>query len=116
MKLSFKLLLAAGAALLFAAACSKYDDKELRDKISSLEGRVSTLEDLVKTANKNIQSLQTLTAGLDKAVFVTAVNELSDGSYEIQFSNSKTATIKNGKDGKDGKDGEDGSTPAIGVK
>lgn len=61
MKLSFKLLLAAGAALVLAAACEKYDDSELRGKISTLEGRIATLEDLVKTANKNIADLQTLT-------------------------------------------------------
>ncbi len=113
MKISFKLLLAAGAALVLAAACKRYDDTELRGKISSLESRFTELENLVKTANKNIQDLQTLTAGLDKAVFVTAVNELPGGGYEIKFSNNKTATIK---DGKDGKDGEDGSTPVIGVK
>ena len=78
MKLSFKLLAAAGLALVLAA-CEKYDDTELRNKISALEGRVTTLEDLVKTANQNIQNLQTLTAGLDKAVFVTTVNELTGG-------------------------------------
>ena len=109
MKLSFRLLAAAGLALVFAA-CEKYDDTELRNKISALEGRVTTLEDLVKTANQNIQNLQTLTAGLDKAVFVTAVNELTGGGYEIKFSNGKTATIK------DGKNGENGNTPIIGVK
>ncbi len=112
MKLSFKLLAAAGLALVLAA-CEKYDDTELRNKISALEGRVTSLEDLVKTANQNIQDLQTLTAGLDKAVFVTAVNELPGGGYEIKFSNNKTATIK---DGKDGKNGENGNTPIIGVK
>lgn len=108
MKSFIKLFLAAGsAALLFAVSCGKYDDSELRGKITSLENRVSSLEDLIKTANRNIQNLQTLTTGLDKAIFVTAVNKLSDGGYEIVFSSGDPVVIKNG---------EDGTTPAIGVK
>jgi len=96
----------AGLGLGLAAACAKYDDSDLQEKVSYLEGRLGALEEQVKTANKNIQDLQILTAGLDKAVFVTAVNKLTDG-YEIRFSNGTSATIK---------DGKDGYAPAIGVK
>ena len=103
MKGFFKILLAAVLLLGFTAACQKYDDTELRSKISGLESRVSKLEELVKTANNNISALQTLTAVLKDALFVTAINDLEDG-YEIKFSNGKTVTLKNGK------------TPAIGVK
>ena len=103
MKSFFRILFAAGLVLGLSAACQKYDDTELRGKISGLESRVSKLEELVKTANNNISALQTLTAVLKDALFVTAINELEDG-YEIKFSNGKTVTLKNGK------------TPAIGVK
>jgi len=107
MRFSFKSLLAVGlAGALAAVSCGKYDDSELRDKISSIEERLSRLEQLMQTANQNIASLQTLTAVLNDAVFVTEITELSDG-YQIKFSNGKTVTLKNGADG---------HTPAIGVK
>ncbi len=89
-----------------AVACNRYDDSELRNKVDALEGRMDKLEELVKKANQQIADLQTLTAGLDEAVFVTGINELSDG-YEILFSNDKTITVRNG---------EAGTSPVIGVK
>lgn len=101
-----KLLCFAIGLALVAVACNRYDDSELRDKVNSLEDRMSKLEDLVKKANQQIVDLQTLTEGLDKAVFVTDIKELTDG-YQIVFSNGKTLTVKNGEAGK---------TPAIGVR
>ena len=89
-----------------ALACQKYDDSDIRSKISGLDGRVSKLESLVQTANQNITALQTLTSVLNGAIFVNSVTEISDG-YEIKFSNGKTATLKNGTDG---------HSPVVGVK
>lgn len=106
MKLSFRLFLAAGIAACLALSCSKYDDTELRSDISQLKDRVTELENWKNTAQGNIQSLLTLTQGLDKSWFISAVNELTDG-YEIVFANGQKATIKNGTDG---------HSPAIGVK
>ena len=106
MKTLFRLLLAAGIGACLALSCSKYDDTELRNSLTKLSVRVTELENWKKSAQDNIQSLLTLTQGLDKNWFISAVNELGDG-YEIVFANGKKATIKNGADG---------HSPVIGVK
>ena len=103
MKASFKLFLVAGVCACLAVSCQKYDDTQIRNDISSLSSRVATLENWKNTAQGNIQSLLTLTEGLNKNYFITAINTLEDG-YEFVFSNGSKATIKNGH------------SPAIGVK
>ena len=106
MKSIFKLFLAVGFCACLALSCDKYDDSQIRNDISSLSNRVSTLESWMNSAQSNIQSLLTLTESINKNYFITAVNPLSDG-YEIVFSNGSKATIKNGSDG---------HSPVIGVK
>ena len=103
MKASFKLFLVAGVCACLAVSCQKYDDTQLRNDISSLSSRVATLENWKNSAQGNIQSLLTLTEGLNKNYYITAINKLEDG-YEFVFSNGSKATIK------------DGHSPAIGVK
>ncbi|MBP5720963.1 MAG: hypothetical protein J6W82_07850 [Bacteroidales bacterium] len=104
MKRLFNLLLTAAIALsALAVSCQMYDDSELRDKISGLEGRVSSIESKIATANSNIDGLKNIVASLDGKVYVTSVKEISDG-YQITFSDGNTVTLKNGV------------SPVIGVK
>ncbi len=103
MKASLRFILAAGLCAVLTLACVEYDDAELRSGLSSLTTRVEALESWKAAAQGNIQSLLTLTEGLDKNYFITAVNKLDDG-YEIVFSSGSKAIIK------------DGHSPAIGVK
>ena len=98
------ILLIAAFALAFAAvSCIKYDDTEIKNELSELQGRVGTLEEQMKTANDNISGLWEIVNNLKKHVYVESVSE-SDGVWTIKFSNGKTATLSNGH------------TPAIGVK
>lgn len=103
MNASLRFILAACFCACLALSCEKYDDSELRNGLSSLTSRVTALESWKNTAQGNIQSLLTLTEGLNKNYFITAINKLDDG-YEFVFSNGSKAVIK------------DGHSPAIGVK
>ncbi len=94
MKTLFKLFLALCLAAGAAVAC--YNDTALKSDIADLQGRVKTLEELVRTANGNISSLGGLVDALNGKVYINSVTETSDG-YIIKFSDGKTATITNGK-------------------
>ena len=87
-----------------AVSCMKYDDTALKNSLQSLEGRVATLEEQVKTANGNVSSLTTLVESLQGNVYVTSVNNTNDGCT-IAFSNGTNVNITNGTDGTDGADG-----------
>lgn len=80
-------------------SCSYGDDiDKVNERVDDLTKRVTTLEELVKTANANISTLQTLVDQLSKAEYVTNVTENSNG-YTLTFRSGKTATIANGVDG-----------------
>ena len=85
--------------LLCIVGC-EYDDSELRkanedlkNSVSKLEQRVSSVEAVQKAYNNNL--------------FISSITKIQDG-YEIVFSDGSKATILNGTDGKDGVDGKDG--------
>ena len=99
----FKILAMAVAVTAFAVSCEKYNDSELREKISGLEDRVKTLEDQMAAANSNIQGLKDIVAALEKKLTVSSVKETSEG-WVLSMSNGETITIKNGV------------SPIIGVK
>ena len=96
-------ILAAVVLATAAASCGKYDDSELRGKISDLEDRVEQLEWQMTVANSNIDGLKNIVASLEGKISIISVTETSDG-YEIKFSNNTTVTIRDGK------------SPVIGVK
>ena len=87
-------------------SCNKDDVNDLRVEILSMESRISSIEDWIQTANKNISDLQILTVELSNSVTVSSISELSYG-YEIQFSNGRIVTLKNGIAG---------HSPSIGVR
>ena len=108
-----KRILKATFTVLFASAlllvsCGSYDDSELRDKVSELEGRLAKLESAV---NANTQSIQALVEASNGKDAVTGFSELTDKSgYVITFASGKSVKLYHGKDG------QNGSTPVIGVK
>ncbi len=114
MKKILAMLFAAAAVL--TASCSKYDDSDLRNKFTSLDSRLTILENQVKDINKDVVALQTL---VSEGCVITKVEALADGSgytFTLSDKNNTTLTIKNGSDGKNGTNGtngKDGSTPQI---
>lgn len=104
MKKTLSLLM---CGLLLFGCSDKYDDSALRNDLNDLENRVAKLEELCKQMNTNISSLQKIVNALQDNLYISKVEQISDG-YIIHFSDGSTATIKNGKDS--------GNVPVIGVK
>ena len=108
--------------LLFAAtfilcSCAHQSLDEIRAEQTALNARLSALEEWQKTANVQIESMQSLIAALADNDYVTGVSELPDGSgYMIAFLKNETVIIKNGRQGEKGNDGAPGIVPNIGVK
>lgn len=71
---------------LAVVACNKYDDTELRNKISAMETRISTLE-------STVSGLQTIVSALQTGKRVTSV-EKSGNAYVITFTDGSKATIE----------------------
>lgn len=88
------------------AACSTYDDSELRGQLDDINDRLEAMEKAVADANSDLKALQGIVDAMRDGVTITEVNETEKG-YEIVFSDGKTATITNGSDGE---------APAIAVK
>lgn len=101
-----RILVALFSAALLFAACDKYDDSALQNRMNSLEGRVTELEAKVNSINADIASLQALVKALQENITVDVISKTKDG-YDITFSDGVTVSISNG---------EKGDTPHIGVK
>lgn len=78
-------------------------------RIEELEGRVGILEEQVRTLNSDAAAIQAIINAVQKNIFVTKVESITDG-YTITFSDGTTTTIKNG-----GK-GDTGATPVVSAK
>lgn len=106
-----KLILLLVTPMLLAAACNKFDDTPIWDKLNDHENRISVLEEMCRKMNTNIESLQTIVEALQKNEFVTSIVPITEGNtevgYTISFSSGKNITIYHGKDG---------YTPVFGVK
>lgn len=89
-------------------SCS-YDDDDLWNAVEGLGSRVEEMEmeKAMRTANSDIDALETLVDALQNNVTITSVVSNENG-YVITFSNDETATITNGQDGI--------NAPAISVK
>ena len=114
---SRKALLFASAALIVSAC---YDDSALNSRLDELDGRLTAVEETVKSMNSQLSTLQDLISGKK---FITDVSDYSNGSHVITLVTAdgamSTITIKDGEDGKDGENGKDGvspSAPQISVK
>lgn len=99
--------------LAVASVCCACGD--LKDRVETLEQKVSVLESKV---NENASSISALVEAAKKAVTISKVETLADG-YKIYFSDGTVSSISNGlngKDGNNGKDGKDAVAPVVGVK
>ena len=107
-------LMAVAALMMVATACmSEYDDSRIWKEFDSVYGRIETLEDLCRSINSDISSLQTIVSALEKNDYITSVTPITKGGetigYSINFAKSEPIMIYHGDDGKDGKDGKDGA-------
>lgn len=96
--------------LAVASVCCACGD--LKDRVETLEQKVSVLESKV---NENASSISALVEAAKKAVTISKVETLADG-YKIYFSDGTVSSISNGLNGKDGVDGKDAVAPVVGVK
>ena len=80
-------------ALAAILAVSCYDDSKVMERLDNLESRVDSLTAQVGT-------VETLINALESNVYIKAVTEVT-GGYEIEFTDGKKITIKNGQNGAD---------------
>ena len=88
MKRIFKVL---SMALVAALAISCYDDTKVWEKLDSLEAKLTEL-------TSQVNSVSSIVSALEQKVYVKAVTEVT-GGYEIEFTDGKKVTVKDGKDG-----------------
>ena len=102
------------AAVVLAAACGRFDDSEIWDKLQEHEDRIAKLEVLCERLNENISALQTVLTALECNDYVTDVTKIMENGveigYSITFAKGGTVTIYHGNDG------TDGNTPKIGIQ
>ena len=102
---------------LLAVACDfGFDDKEITNKLDTLERRVSDMEATMSDYNRDIAAMQTIVQALDSSIYIKNVTTSATG-YRILFSDGQIVEIRNGQDGLDGRDGQngqDGKIPQVG--
>ena len=80
-------------ALVAALAISCYDDTKVWEKLDSLEAKLTEL-------TSQVNSVSSIVSALEQKVYVKAVTEVT-GGYEIEFTDGKKVTVKDGKNGAD---------------
>ena len=78
---SWNSMLKACAMLFVSVFClaSCYNDDDIKNDISDLRSRVTSLEEWQKSVNSDIQSIQTILEALQKQNYITAVTPFSGG-------------------------------------
>ena len=109
-----KILFAFAALATIFAGCTK----DIDERLTSLERRVDALEEYVTTLNSQVQGIQTIVANLEKKVYVTGVETLTNDSgaeigYRLTFNQGNPIEIKHGNTGAQGLIGPNGQTPSI---
>jgi len=80
-------------ALAAILAVSCYDDSKVMERLDNLESRVDSL-------TTQVGAVETLIKALESNVYIKAVTEVT-GGYEIEFTDGKKITIKDGQNGAD---------------
>ncbi len=96
-------LLAGLFSVLLISSCD-YDDTEVWNSIKEVENRLDDIEQSIRKANSDIESIQKLVKALQENVAVKEVVKTNDG-YIIKFTDGTDAAISNGK-----------SAPVISIK
>ena len=108
------------AAFGFFLHSCKTDTDDLWDSVYELDGKISSLEELCKQMNSDINSLQTLAAALQDNNSITSVIPVMQDEkiigYTISFVKGDPIIIRHGEKGEQGNKGNDGATPVIGIK
>jgi len=96
-------------------SCTDY-----QDEIDALDYRVTVLENLVKTINRDLDALQKAVNALgdeigdNPADYITNVSRTPENDgYIITFHKAGAVIVRDGKDGVDGQDGADAVAPTI---
>ena len=95
-----ELVISLGLAL-SCLACSKYDDSALYGLLAKLDQRLGAVEEHVKKANEDIQTLKSLVSAASQGKTITEVKKTDEG-YDLTFSDKQVISIKMGRDGMDG--------------
>ena len=109
-----KILFALAAVAMMFAGCTKGFD----ERLTSLEKRVDALEEYVTNLNAQVQGIQTIVSNLEKNVYVTGVETLTNASgatigYKLTFNQGNPIEIMHGNAGAQGLTGSNGLTPSI---
>lgn len=89
---SFRIFAATLCGLFTFAACSDLGD--IKERLDSLESRVTALEKIIPALNENVAALQTLANGATIVEF-----DLKDGVYTLTLSNGETIKLNQGSTG-----------------
>lgn len=108
------------AAFGFFLHSCKTDTDDLWDSIYELDDNISSLEELCKQMNSDINSLRTLATVLQDNNSITSVIPVMQDEkiigYTISFVKGDPIVIRHGEKGEQGNKGDDGATPIIGIK
>ena len=103
---------------LVVSSCT-YDDTMIWTKVTNLENRVITLEELCKEINSNIESLQTIVEALEKNDHITGVTPVMQNGkivgYTVCFEKAEDITIYLNSNAQDST-GDSNYVPVIGIK
>ena len=95
LKSNIKLFPALLLSVFLLAGCQKNLDSE----IAQLKEKVRGLEKDVSAMNDQCKALSDIVAAIERENLITGVEELSDESYRITFSDGKTIVLRSGIDG-----------------
>ena len=106
MKQIFKTLIVSGLIATMSAACTPYDDTDVKNQLAGLDKRVTALEEAITRLNTNISALASAVDALRNQDTIEKVEALADGTgWTVTFSQSGVVTIYHGIDGIDGTNG-----------
>lgn len=106
MKQIFKTLIVSGLIAAMSAACTPYDDTDVKNQLAGLDKRVTALEEAITRLNTNISALASAVDALKNQDTIEKVEALADGTgWTVTFSQSGVVTIYHGIDGIDGTNG-----------
>ncbi len=92
-------------ALVVVACDFGFDDKEITNKLDTLERRVSEMESTMSAYNQDIASMQAIVQAYDSTLYIKDVSPTATG-YHITFSNNSAIDIFHGMNGLNGNDGQ----------
>ena len=78
---------------IFINGCSKYDDSDLRDRLNSLNNRVTSIEAVLEVMNNEINAVGSLAEALQQRLYVSDVGT-TDNGYSLTFSDGSKVLFR----------------------